>query len=77
METKHKNNTRDDTEYESYSDTCKVYDIRRKAIGVDYITDAIDEVRFFFFFFSLSNAKTPTQNRSSEKRDVKERILFF
>ena len=47
METK--NSTRDDTEYESYSETCKVYDIRRNAIGLNYITDAIDEVRFFFF----------------------------
>ena len=37
----------DDEEYESYSETCKVYDIRRKAIGVEYISQAVDQVRVF------------------------------
>jgi len=32
------------TEYESYSVTCKVYDRRRKAIGINYISDAISQV---------------------------------
>merc|ERR1740117_2699052 len=31
-------------EYESYTETSKVYDQRRKAIGVNYISDAIRQV---------------------------------
>ena len=40
-----KNNMSNETEYESYSETCKVYDIRREAIGVEYISEAVDQVR--------------------------------
>eukprot|EP00940_MAST-03C_sp_MAST-3C-sp2_P002075 g2075.t1 len=34
----------DEAEYESYSETCSVYDQRRVAIGLNFITDAIDRI---------------------------------
>ena len=71
-----KNNMSNETEYESYSETCKVYDIRREAIGVEYISEAVDQVRPQKT--TRRNAIQDTRkNRLLSPPEERERILFF